>query len=123
MLKEFSICINIGAKNDEIMISRILKENRINMLRSVHLINNYKLQLNFVKFESDNYLNDLMNAPTYHKRVIQISKRKHHDVYEHIKKIMEDEKFPITAKKYVKHKTWKMLAIIDMPTKWLVFMV
>ena len=123
MLNEFSICMNIGTENDEIMISRILKKNRVNMLRSVHLVNNYKLQLNFVEFESDNYLNDLMYAPTSPKRVLQVSKRKHSDVYEHIKNIAENEKYPQTSRKYIKHQTWKVLAIIDMPTKWLVFMV
>ena len=123
MFNEYSVYINIGAENDEIQILRIFRENRINLLRSVKLVNNYKLQLNFVKFESDDYLNDLMNAPTSPKRVLQVAKKKHFDVYEHIKKIMEHEDYPQSARKYIKHKTWRVLAMIELPNRWLVFMV
>lgn len=123
MFNEYSVYINIGAENDEIQISRILKENRINLLRSVKLVNNYKLQLNFVKFESGNLMYDLMYAPTSHKRVLQVSQKKHLDVYEHIQNVMKKEDYPKTARKYIKHKTWRVLAIIELPNRWLVFMV
>lgn len=123
MLKEHSVYINVGDENDEIQISRILNENRINLLRSVKLVNNYRLQLNFVKLESGNRIYDLMYAPTSPKRVLQVSKRKHFDVYQHIKRILEHEDYPQSARKYIKHKTWRVLAMIELPNRWLVFMV
>ena len=123
MSNEFSIYINVGDENDQKNISKILKENRVNLLRSVELVNNYRLKLNFVNLESEDMLYNLMYAPTSHKMVLQVSKRKHLDVYEHIKKIMEHEIYPQIARRYVKHKAWKLLAIIELPNRWLVFMV
>ena len=48
----YQVNINVGAENDANNISRILKENKYNLLLSVEQVNTYRLRLNYIKLES-----------------------------------------------------------------------
>ena len=112
--------IPVGCPNDQINLSKALKEEPFRKLKEVALTaDEQSVKLTFSKKVWDDSSHNFKAFP---KRVLQISKRKFDNVDERIKYILDNEQKPISTFRY--HKDWHVLKpIIELKDKWLVFMI
>ena len=112
---------NIGIQNDEIEISKVLKEEPFRPLKEVKLASGDRIQILFGKKVLDNESNNFIKYP---KKVLQVSKetcKTVEDAENRVSFLMENEQQPCST--FRKHHTWQIFETIDFKDKWLVFLV
>lgn len=111
--------VPIGSQNDQVGIAKALKEEPFRKLKKVKLTSDGdRLELTFTKKVWDERSN---NYQTFPKQILQVSKKKHNDVHEHIVSVLNNEQKPCSV--FKKQHGWLVLDIIELKDKWLVFLV